>query len=155
MKRKTLGLIRGIGTNMVVALLGTIAACAYTTYSLEAKRKLPSDHGQLDMMIQGSQTMISEYMSSPVLPSLESSWREVSALARLYGLALTPELESPSGDISSGYEGPLNSWRGYIDGDPALVFAVAKRAQQQNPIFLLDYSVRDGKAQLYIAVVGI
>lgn len=140
---------------MVAAVVGTVVVCAYATFTLEGKRRLPGDHETLDATIADAQYMISEYVSAPVLPPMSDSWREVSALLEMHGLELVPELTNQAGTGGGMYEGPLKSWRGFVSGDPLVVFAAAKKAQKENPLYLLDYTVREGKAQLYMAVVGI
>lgn len=155
MLNKVKQLFTGMSRAMVMTSLATVVICTFGVYSLENKRKLPGDFDNLDMVIQDAQYQISEYTKAPVLPPLEGTWKEVSAQYKLAGLELVAEVDNLGGSVTSTYDGPLRSWRGFIIGDARAVFAATKKAQSENPVYLLDYSVRDGKTQLYIAVVGI
>jgi len=155
MKKPSFGLLNGMSSGMLFALLGTLALCAFGTLKLEAARALPNDFNRLDHDIQESQSLISDYVAAPVLPPLKDSWREVSAGLELFGLELTPDDGSMVNGAVSGYEGPLKHWGGFVTGEPKTVLAVIKKIQQTDPVYLLDYSMVDGEFKLYLAVVGI
>jgi len=155
MKKPSLGLFTGMSSGMIAAVLGTLVLSVFGTMKLEAARELPRDIDRLDHDIQESQYLISDYVAVPVLPPLEVSWREVSAALELYGLHLKPDDGNMDNGSASTYDGPLRHWSGTVEGDARAVLAAAKKVQQANPVYLLDYSVGDGDFKLFIAVVGI
>lgn len=155
MNRPVFGILSGMSSGMIAAILATLVMCVMGTLKLESARELPSDFNRLDQDILESQSLISDFVAAPVLPPLQESWREVASTLELNGLELTPDDGAMSGGAVSTYEGPLKHWGGSVSGDAKTVLAVVKIIQQSNPVFLLDYSVADGEFKLYLAVVGI
>ena len=155
MKKRSISSVSEMSSGMIAAILGTLVFCVFGTLKLEDQRKLPSDYGGLDRNILESQTLISNYVEAPVLPPLEDSWREVAATLELNGLELKPDDGSMKNGSVSTYKGPLRHWGGVVYGDAKTILAVIKRVQQNEPVYLLDYSMTDGEFKMYWAVVGI
>lgn len=153
MKAKT-GFLNGVSSSMVAAVLGTMVLCVFFTLKLQNARELPRDFNRLDNDIAESQALISNLVAAPILPSLKTSWREVSAALELAGLVLVPD-DGTIVSSGSNYEGPLKNWVGSVSGDPLLVLSVVKKIQQTDPVYLLDYTMVDGEFKLILAVVGI
>lgn len=154
MKKLNVGILSGVSSGMIAAVLGTLVLCVFCTLKLESGRELPRDFNRLDKDIAESQTLISNLVASPVLPPLKDSWREVASTLELAGLDLKPD-DGSMASSGNTYEGPLKHWSGSVSGDAKLVLAVIKKIQHSNPVFLLDYSMGDGEFKLYLAVVGI
>lgn len=154
MKKLNVGIISGMSSGMIAAALGTLVLCVFCTLKLEAARELPRDFDRLDKDIAESQSRISKLVAAPVLAPLNDSWREVTSTLELAGLELTPDDGSMESNGST-YEGPLKHWSGTVSGDAKLVLAIIKKIQQNQPVYLLDYSMGDGEFKLYLAVVGI
>ncbi|MPQ69294.1 hypothetical protein [Pseudomonas sp. MWU12-2323] len=155
MKKPVFGLLSGMNTSMVMAIIGTLVICVFGTLKLEVLRELPKDFNRLDHDIQESQALISDFVAAPVLPPLKETWREVVATLELNGLELKPDdLSIAKGSVSS-YEGPLKHWDGTVEGDAKTVLAVINKIQKADPMYLLDYSTANGKFKLHLAVVGI
>lgn len=154
MKRLNIGILGGISSGMIAAVLATVVLSVFCTLKLQNSRELPRDFDRLDKDISESQVLISNLVAAPVLAPLKDSWREVSSTLELAGLELIPDDGSMSSGVST-YEGPLKHWSGSVSGDPKLVLAVINKIQHTDPVFLLDYSMADGEFKLYLAVVGI
>ncbi|MFL1449350.1 hypothetical protein ACI77O_13215 [Pseudomonas tritici] len=155
MKLPSSGFLSGMSTNMVGVIIGTLVFCVWGTLHLESSRELPNDYKRLDRDIQESQSLISDFVSAPILPLLTDSWREVYATMEMNGLEIKPDDGTIANGSLSTYEGPLKHWHGTVTGDAKTVLAVMKRIQKSEPVYLLDYSVSDGEFKLYFAVVGI
>jgi hypothetical protein len=155
LKKPVIGLLAGMSTRMVAAIIGTCVLCIFVTLKLESGRELPKDFNTLDKRIQESQALVSDYVAAPVLPPLKKSWREVASSLELYGLNLKPDDESASGATGSSYDGPIRHWSGTVTGSATVVLAMIKEIQESEPVYLLDYSVGDGTFKLHVAVVGI
>lgn len=148
-------ILSGMSGSMLAAVAGTLIVCAYGTFMLDAARVLPGDYHSLDADIAESQSAINELSASPVLPPLTESWREVVALMELLDVSFVP-LDVAEGNSPGGtYEGPLKSWSGTVKGNAQVVLAAVKKAQQTNPVFLLNYTAEGGVFTLNLAVVGI
>lgn len=155
MKKPVFGLLTGMNTSMVMAIIGTLVICVFGTLKLEGLRELPRDFNRLDHDIQESQALISDFVAAPVLPPLKETWREVTATFELNGMDLKPDDASMAKGSVSSYEGPLKHWAGTVAGDAKTVLAVINKIQKTDPMYLLDYSTGNGEFKLHLAVVGI
>lgn len=154
MKKGFLGLLSGMSSGMIGAIVLTVAAAGYGTFMFESKRTMPRDYRTLEHDIADLHSKINDYLNSPVLPPLESSWREVSGFMRVHGLELLPD-DGSEGTDAATYEGPIKSWVGFVIGKPDQVLAAIKKSQTIAPVYLLDYRVASGEMKINVAVLGI